>query len=429
MQYAPTCANRFLYLVTSWTRAASRIALTHIVARVRASFATLTLASLSPFVALASNAQSITPDLSDYYLYVCGVDFNLCPFGVTPRTSPIIVSPALPKPASNLTNLYFLIVTDRSRPNQTDVYRPYFFVQPVPCRIEPTTLTRPVLQGTVIRETNGWRWERPSGCGPYNVEGPNPVRWVLDDEITLGAPIRKRALDGGEFDASPMSVVRAGAPWATYFWGYKLGLVESRSDWNDANRSKLPSDWPGFPPSSEDFKLTTLPPPWVEGEVTEYVNTADFPRQPDGQYFYAATDADRTALDSIATWRRTGNSFKQGGYVSVCRFYGGANGGPNTHFYSASDTECNWLKGVSFLSYEGQTFRVNKPLPLAANAPVGTQPSCPAGSKPLYRLYNNASAPGKNYVSNHRYVTSRTTVDAAVAIGWLDEGVSMCVPE
>ncbi|MBL8311285.1 MAG: hypothetical protein JNL19_12725, partial [Burkholderiales bacterium] len=115
--------------------------------------------------------------------------------------------------------------------------------------------------------------------------------------------------------------------------------------------------------------------------------------------------------------------------VSVCRFYGGNNGGPNTHFYSASDTECSWLKGFSFLSYEGQTFRVNLPLPLAANAPVGTQPTCPTASIPLYRLYNNAGAPGKTYVSNHRYVTSRSEVEAAVSRGWLDEGTVMCVPE
>jgi len=396
--------------------------------RRRLAVASLAILCFGTIPAYAVDAQAAV-DLSDYYMYICGVDFNICPYGVAHRTGPpVVVAPALPKPAAKVTNGYFFIEASKFTPNQTHVYRPWYFVQPVPCRIEATTLTRPVVQGTVIRETNYWRWGG-EGCGPNFFMTPSPVRWVLDDEITLGAPIRKRALDGGEFDASPMSVVRAGAPWATYFWGYKLGLVESRSDWNDANRSKLPSDWPGFPPSSEDFKLTTLPPPWVEGEVTEYVNTADFPRQPDGQYFYAATDADRAALDSIATWRRTGNSFKQGGYVSVCRFYGGANGGPNTHFYSASDTECNWLKGVSFLAYEGQTFRVNKPLPLPANAPAGTQPGCPAGSKPLYRLYNNASAPGKNYVSNHRYVTSRATVDAAVAIGWLDEGVSMCVPE
>ena len=134
----------------------------------------------------------------------------------------------------------------------------------------------------------------------------------------------------------------------------------------------------------------------------------------------------RSLLDSVPNWQRTGKAFKSGGYVSVCRFYGGKNGGPNTHFYSADDKECTALKAVPALSYEGQTFAVNMPMP-GSNAD-GTKP-CPVDSKPLYRLYNNASAPGKDYVSNHRYVTERTDVVAAVAQGWVDEGQVMCVPQ
>ncbi|MBL8311286.1 MAG: hypothetical protein JNL19_12730 [Burkholderiales bacterium] len=374
-------------------------------------------------------AQSTNRDLSDYYLYACGVEFDACPSGAVRRLPPIVAAPALPIPAGRVWERYFYIETSRLNPNQTLVYRPYAFVQPVPCRIESTTLDRPVFEGAIIRESNRWRWGYAEGCGPDFFIGPSPVRWTLDDEISIGAPVRRRALDGSEFDASPMSIVRAGAPWATYYWGYKIGLVETQSDWNDANRSKFPADWPGFPPSSENFKLTALPAPWAEGEVTEYANSTDFPKQPDAQYFYAASDADRALLDALPNWWRTGRGFKHGGYVSVCRFYGGNNGGPNTHFYSASDTECNWLKGFNFLSYEGQTFRVNLPLPLAANAPAGTRPACPVGSIPLYRLYNNAGALGKTYVSNHRYVTSRSEVEAAVSRGWLDEGTVMCVPE
>jgi len=302
-----------------------------------------------------------------------------------------------------------------------------------PCRATSLAFPSQIVIGTSLVESAvSWRYDSArSLCGDVfpGLGDESPIRWTLPERTTFKAFVRRHALDGGEYDAKPMSIERNGNPWLSYYWGYKLGLVESESDWDERNRSNMPADWPIFPSPAQDFKLISLPPPWVEGEVTEYVNTADFPRQPDGQYFYAASDTDRAALDGIATWRRTGNSFKQGGYVSVCRFYGGANGGPNTHFYSADATECNWLKGFGFLSYEGQTFRVNKPLPLAANAPAGTQPSCPTGSKPLYRLYNNASAPGKNYVSNHRYVTSRSVVDAAVAIGWLDEGVGMCVPE
>ena len=112
--------------------------------------------------------------------------------------------------------------------------------------------------------------------------------------------------------------------------------------------------------------------------------------------------------------------------MSVCRFYGGKNGGPNTHFYSADDKECDGLKKIAFLDYEGQTFVVNMPLP----GPVvnGDKP-CPIDSKPLYRLYNNASSSNGKFVSNHRYTTSRVDVATFVARGWLDEGHVMCVPQ
>ena len=402
------------------------------------------VAAVATILLAPSSAYGASVDLTAYYMKYLTVGEE-SPSPAIPRTDypPEVTGTLLrPFPLSYPHDITRFVAMKATSGGRVQVWGPSLATRLFgPCRSGAMTELPPdIVSGRAMSEVNDWRWSfdlRNAYCLPPAAWGANdplpvplsPIAWTLEDKITFNAPVRRKALDGGEFDASPMVIERAGAPWITYYWGYKLGLVESQSDWNDGNRSKMPADWPVFPTAEDNFKLTTLPPPWVEGEVTEYVNTADFPRQPDGQYFYAATDADRTALDSIATWRRTGNSFKQGGYVSVCRFYGGANGGPNTHFYSASDTECNWLKGVSFLAYEGQTFRVNKPLPLAANAAAGTQPSCPAGSKPLYRLYNNASAPGKNYVSNHRYVTSRTTVDAAVAIGWLDEGVSMCVPE
>ena len=117
-------------------------------------------------------------------------------------------------------------------------------------------------------------------------------------------------------------------------------------------------------------------------------------------------------------WQRTGNTFESGGYVSACRFYGGKNGGPNTHFYSADDKECAALKAIPTLSYEEQTFAVNTPM--AGSNADGSKP-CPRASQPLYGLYNNASAPGKGDVSNHRYVTLRAEVKGAVAERWVDE--------
>lgn len=316
------------------------------------------------------------------------------------------------------------------------------------CRYGGITFAPNIAVGTVIAEQQ--RWYRyiyygslQSGGYRYNVDpikNDDPcvndmpfAEWYTNDTFTFNTPIRRRAADGGEFDASPMVNVRNGQPWMTYYWGYRLGLVASESNWDPTNLSKVPelATWPAFPDPEDNVVLITLPPPWIEDDVVEYVNQKDFPKQPGGQFFYAVLAADKAALDAIASWRRTGKAFKSGGYVSVCRFYGGLNGGPNTHFYSADDKECAALKKVTVLSYEGQTFAVNMPMPAktASQALPGALRDCPMKSKPLYRLYNNASAPGKDYVSNHRYVTEPADIVAAVAQGWVDEGHVMCVPE
>ena len=298
----------------------------------------------------------------------------------------------------------------------------------------------PTAGSSVTKEMNYWNLEFDlllfPALPPYYVAGagscdvslppPNTVR-LTTDEMSFGAPVRRTAIDGSQYDASQMKLTRNGLPWYTHFFGYHLGLVANESNWDDANLSKA-GDLVGFfrfPSPVNNFELTTLPPPWVEEDVVEYVNQAQFPAQPGGQFFYAVRAEDKTLLDFVPAWKRTGNSFKSGGYVSACRFYGGKNSGPNTHFYSADDKECEALKKIPVLSYEGQTFAVNMPMP-GVNAD-GSKP-CPIDSKPLYRLYNNASSSNGSFVSNHRYTTSRNDVTLAVGAGWVDEGQVMCVP-
>jgi hypothetical protein len=53
---------------------------------------------------------------------------------------------------------------------------------------------------------------------------------------------------------------------------------------------------------------------------------------------------------------------------------------------------------------------------------------CPIDSKPLYRVYNNASQSGGRFVSNHRYLTEKADAAAVVTQGWADERQVMCVP-
>jgi len=307
-------------------------------------------------------------------------------------------------------------------------------------------LPSPLLSGDQITQTGRWRAGNQIsisdrlGCiaQPMIAGFPLNSDWVLTDNITVGSPIRRKAIDGSGYDASPMVVRRGGVPWVTYYWGYRLGLVASESNWagmTGATETALAS-WPNFPKPVDNFELVRLPPPWVEGEVVEYVNTIDFPKSPAGQFFYAASTEERRLVDGVRSWQRTGLSFKAGGYVSVCRFYGSQTPGPNTHFFTASDTECAALRAMQVvptpgdkqqLNFEGYKFSANVPI---AAAKSGDPATCPLASVPLYRAYNNASENGYKFDSNHRFSTRRDVVTRMVGVyGWRDEGVVMCVPE
>ena len=223
------------------------------------------------------------------------------------------------------------------------------------CRDYPTQLVVPnnVTSNSTLVDQAAWHYPGSSRCAQDGFGVDQDHKTLLArDEVTFRAPQRRTALDGGRYDASAMVIVRNGAPWATYHWGYRLGLVATESNWDEPNGGKFPelASWPARPSKDDTFELTTLPPPWIEDDVVEYVNSQDFPAQPGGQFFYAVTAADKVTLDALPVWKRTGKTFKSGGYVSACRFYGGKNGGPNTHFYSADDKECEALKQYPSLS-------------------------------------------------------------------------------
>jgi len=382
---------------------------------------------------------AVGTDMSRYYIHYRPLTAQSNPDSIFTRYPPMVDKALVDTTGQPVAG----IIDDRIRlgmvggPSRLAFYGPRQF----PCRTDPLLVPRPVTASMVVLDHSEWRGPGPEMCNDDYFIGPPAVRWRFDDTVTFNEPLRRAANNGSQYDASPMVIVRNGVPWMTYHWGYRLGLVASTANWDDANLSKVPelATWPAepvfpfiasFPNASDNFELVSLPPPWVEDEAVEYVNRADFPNQPGGQFFYAVLAADKTLLDSIANWQRTGKSFKSGGYVSVCRFYGGRNGGPNTHFYSADDKECAALKAIPQLSYEGQTFAVNMPMPAknAAQAVPGALRDCPVDSKPLYRIYNNASASNGRFVSNHRYLTERVDVTAAVAQGWVDEGHVMCVP-
>jgi uncharacterized delta-60 repeat protein len=163
----------------------------------------------------------------------------------------------------------------------------------------------------------------------------------------------------------------------------------------------------------------------VEAPVVEYYHaTLD-------HYFLTSSPNEIAGLDSNPLgWYRTGQTF--GGWapsdlpgsVRVCRFYGDPVIGPNSHFYTGQDFECQGLialaagapPGVPKWNLEGR--------PMSLAIPAGG--SCPANLAPVYRAFNGPAAGPAG--PNHRYTTDKALYDAMLAKGWLAEGVHFCVP-
>jgi len=144
-------------------------------------------------------------------------------------------------------------------------------------------------------------------------------------------------------------------------------------------------------------------------------------------YFITADAGEAASIDNGSAgpgWSRTGNSFKSGGSVSVCRFYGSQSPGPNSHFYTADAGECDGLKQQQASTPDTEK-RWNFESLDFASTPLSNG-ACPDGTTPVYRAYNNGFARGGD--SNHRLTSSLTAINEVVARGWSDEGAVMCAP-
>lgn len=160
--------------------------------------------------------------------------------------------------------------------------------------------------------------------------------------------------------------------------------------------------------------------------VVEYANGSN------GHYFMTMSSSEMAMLDrgDFANWTRTGAAFlarensvtTNSGFDPVCRFYGRPEAGLDSHFYSASVSECAAVVqqfSQAWILESSNVFEVYLPNP--------TTGACPAATGPVYRVFNDRAD------VNHRYLTSKNGVQAMVAKGWLPEGygadsVVMCVP-
>jgi hypothetical protein len=169
--------------------------------------------------------------------------------------------------------------------------------------------------------------------------------------------------------------------------------------------------------------LLQLAAPQAVGTVTEFYNSIL------DNYFITADPNEAAAVDNGGAgpgWSRTGASFnfKSGGNTYVCRFYGSISPGPNSHFYTAANDECNSLKSLQASTPSSQKRWNFESLDFVTTVPVNK--TCPAGTVPVYRAYNNGFARGVD--SNHRITTNAAGIGEVVARGWINEGIVMCAP-
>ncbi len=149
-------------------------------------------------------------------------------------------------------------------------------------------------------------------------------------------------------------------------------------------------------------------------------------------YFITASPQEQALLDNgtLKGWSRTGVTFlawtnapaASPGAQPVCRYYGRPEAGLDSHFYSAFVDECDAVR-VKFPTQ----WQFEAPDVFYVQAPDRTTGTCPAGTDPIYRVYDNRAD------ANHRYMVSASLRATMQAQGWIPEGhgpeaVVMCAP-
>ena len=163
------------------------------------------------------------------------------------------------------------------------------------------------------------------------------------------------------------------------------------------------------------------PPPGAAAAIEYYHAGFD-------HYFISASADEIGKLDAgtFAGWVRTGRQFNvfgapATGLRTACRFFSTAFGARSSHFYTPDAPECATVRGNPDWQFEGDVFYT---------MPPAQDGNCAAGTKPVYRMYNN----GQGGAPNHRYTTEPSVRALMLAQGWIAEGygaigVIMCAPQ
>ena len=164
------------------------------------------------------------------------------------------------------------------------------------------------------------------------------------------------------------------------------------------------------------------------------VTVVEFFNQSLDHYFVSPLAPDIDALDTgrFEGWARTGLTFKAypsaasgGASVNpVCRFYIPPQHG-NSHFFSASPAQCAEVIEKTGTDPNFSGYIYESPSAFYIALPDTNTGACPAGTVPVYRLWN------QRFDSNHRYTIDPVVKAQMQARGYFPEGygpdaVSMC---
>jgi photosystem II stability/assembly factor-like uncharacterized protein len=166
------------------------------------------------------------------------------------------------------------------------------------------------------------------------------------------------------------------------------------------------------------------------------ISVVEFYNQALDHYFMSPLAPDIVALDTgvFGGWARTGFTFNAyptqasggSGVNPVCRFFIPPQHG-NSHFFSASPADCAFILDQTATNPSFSGYILESPNAFFLALADTTTGACPAGTLPVYRLWN------QRFDSNHRFTTDPVIRDQMIARGYVVEGygppsVNMCAP-
>lgn len=179
---------------------------------------------------------------------------------------------------------------------------------------------------------------------------------------------------------------------------------------------------PGPPPPLPPVVVPSAPPEPATAILKEYY------RPDTDDYFITADESEQALLERPrSSWQATGVVWGAWKYavsagVPVRRYYGdwrldsltGLRQGPDTHFYSANEAECDQLPAMHPEWIEETSAAFYLALPVSAR--------CPEGRTSITRWFRPWGDPV------HRYTSGEGVALVMLARGWEPEGLVFCAP-